>query len=91
MKKIPISHLAGVTVTMNYIHPLCIPSIQALYEEEFVVIDYSGEIRKISEGFPKEKAERLSKWAKCHGEKIIMNHHLTNSGERPIYITPLDK
>ena len=83
-----ICDFAGIRVDMNYI--LCIPSVHATYQQEEIVVDFSGGIREISDQFPADKAKLVIKWVNLHKEEIQNNHRRINSGnEPPLMIEPL--
>ena len=88
LRKIVICDFAGIRLDMDYM--LCIPSVHATYEQEEMIVDYSGGIRKISDQFPSDKAELVVKWVSLHKEEIQNNHSRINSwNEPPLMIEPL--
>lgn len=82
MRKQIISQFAGITIDMDL--SLCIPSVHATYQGEEIVVDFGGNIRDITEAFPKDKAEMIIQWISIHREEIMANHHRTGYGIEPL-------
>lgn len=77
----------SMIIDMEY--DLCIPSVHARYKRENILIDFSGEIRSVSENFPEDKVKRLVEWVNIHSEEIITNHIRKGCNESPNRIKPL--
>ena len=89
MRKQVISQFFEIAVDMNYM--LCIPSVHATYQGEELIVDYCGEVRNITNGFPLEKAELVKKWVSLHENEIIENHSRIGQHTEPlIMIEPLE-
>ena len=81
-----ISSFMEMTVDMDYI--LCVPAVHARYLDKEIVIDYSGEIKSKSEGFPEERIELLKKWIGLHRDEIERNHHKCGCSDYPLTSIP---
>lgn len=83
-----ICDFAGIRLDMDY--KLCIPSVHATYQQQEMIVDFSGSIRGISDHFPVDKAKLVVKWVNLHKEEIQNNHRRINSENKPpLMIEPL--
>ena len=82
LRKQEIACFSGMGIDMDYI--LCIPSVHAAYQDEDIVVDFNGNIRQFSEGFPQDKKEMLIQWVKLHEKEILENHDRVNHIRGPL-------
>lgn len=82
-----VSEFDGMIIDMEY--DLCIPSVHARYKGENIIIDFSGEIRSVSENFPEDKVKRLVEWVNIRSEEIITNHIRKGCNKSSNRIKPL--
>lgn len=82
-----LSEFDEMTIDMEY--DLCIPCVHARYKGENIIIDFSGEIRSVSENFPEDKVKRLVEWVNIHSEEIITNHICKGRNKSPNRLKPL--
>ena len=88
LRKQVICNFAGIRLDMNYM--LCIPSVHATYQQEEMIVDFTGGIRETSDYFPADKAKLVQKWVNLHKEEIMNNHLRINSENKPpLMIEPL--
>ena len=88
LRKQIISRFAGMTFDMDY--RLCVPSVHAKWRNEELIVDFGGNIRSITSGFPKDKADMVSRWAVMHRDEIMRNHLMVGQGAEPLkMIDPL--
>lgn len=82
-----ICDFAGIRLDMNY--NLCIPSVHATYQQQEMIVTYSGYIKKVSDHFPPDKAKLVVNWVNLHKEEILNNHKRINQEHPPLMIEPL--
>ena len=90
MRKQIISQFAGITIDMDYL--LCIPAVHATYQNQEIVVDFGGGLRKMTDGFPKDKADMVIRWVSLHRDEIGNNHYRIGHGIEPLLIiAPLSR